>query len=694
MLSKLIQMYELVQHLGIKWVLFRIYYALYTRLGFLTRKTKRTTWDWAALTQLMQDPFCASTDYWKNFTARKSLFLFDPKDRSTYAIHLNFLDQESGNTEVLFEEVEAFLQGKLKFFDGAYQTVGFPPKWNFNCIDQITVPNDVHWSRLSDFAFGDIKLVWEMSRFKIVYKLVRLYWRTGDIRYGEVFWELIEDWALHNPPNLGPNWKCGQETSLRAFAWTFGLYGFADCPASTPERIQRLVLMIGVSAERVEANLTYAISQRNNHGINETFGLWFVGLLFPEFKRAPHWLQKGHKWLVHEAHELIEPDGSFVMHSHNYHRIILTTFLLTVRLAEKNQYSFPESYTNRIKISFNFLARFVQGNEGEVPNYGYNDGSLNMPLSIQSFHDFRPILQAGLIWANRQKTFHLNSGNEDTLWLIGLEGFNQPYKPFPVESQFASPSNYFIFHNSSTTIFTRNTVYVKDRPSHADALHIDLWWKGINVAIDPGTFSYNGKGKTHLKFEESRFHNVVTVNDSNQMLRFSRFLWLPWLRGKNKIWYDDGRVIFAGKHDGYEARFKTQYERQIINLSQDVWVIVDLVESAQTQAYTLHWLWGNFPVRQEDERLTFESSKGNFYAWILSNTSSMKKTLIHGVSDSVTAQFAPYYYTLSPTTAFEGRLKVQDGFFVTVFAPRLCNVTLKDRVLTIDGQTLTISKRL
>ena len=32
------------------------------------------------------------------------------------------------------------------------------------------------------------------------------------------------------------------------------------------------------------------------------------------------------------------------------------------------------------------------------------------------------------------------------------------------------------------------------RPSQADALHLDLWHRGVNLLRDAGTFSYNAEG--------------------------------------------------------------------------------------------------------------------------------------------------------------------------------------------------------
>jgi len=73
--------------------------------------------------------------------------------------------------------------------------------------------------------------------------LLRAYWRTGDESYAELFWRLVEDWRIQNPPQQGANWKCGQETSLRVMAWCFGLYGFCAATATTAERVVALAQM-------------------------------------------------------------------------------------------------------------------------------------------------------------------------------------------------------------------------------------------------------------------------------------------------------------------------------------------------------------------------------------------------------------------------------------------------------------------
>ena len=162
--------------------------------------------------------------------------------------------------------------GRLRYFEHTVASTGFPPNWHANPFTGQAAPSDRHWSEITDFDAGDIKVIWEPSRFGFAYALVRAYWRSGDEQYAEVFWRLVEDWREHNPPNRGPNWKCGQEISLRVMAWCFGLYGLLDSPATTAERVAMLGQMIAVSGERIAANFDYALSQRNNHGISEALG--------------------------------------------------------------------------------------------------------------------------------------------------------------------------------------------------------------------------------------------------------------------------------------------------------------------------------------------------------------------------------------------------------------------------------------
>ena len=173
-------------------------------------------------------------------------------------------------------------EGVFLLYSWDKRSLGFPPAWQTNAYTGEVVPSSQHWSRLADFGFGDIKHVWELSRFSWVYPLVRAYARDRDRVHAETFEVLLEDWMEKNPPNLGPQWKCGQEVAIRLMAVLWGAFGL-PVNSRVRESVRRLAW---VSGERIEGNIEYALQQYNSHGLSEAAGLWSIGLLFPDVCRG------------------------------------------------------------------------------------------------------------------------------------------------------------------------------------------------------------------------------------------------------------------------------------------------------------------------------------------------------------------------------------------------------------------------
>jgi hypothetical protein len=208
----------------------------------------------------------------------------------------------------------------------------------------------------------------------MVYTLVRADAFARDERLAEAFWELIQAWAESNPPNTGPNWMDGQEAALRLMAWTFGFHVFMDSPSTTPERIVQFTVMVAGHAERIYQNIDYAIFTRSNHTISEAFGLWLVGLLFPELKDAEKYFSFGRRLLEQEAAAQIFPDGSYSMQSLNYHRFVLQIYFYAIRLGELNGSPFSEALKDRLAKSVDYLHQLIDSETGQMPVYGSNDG--------------------------------------------------------------------------------------------------------------------------------------------------------------------------------------------------------------------------------------------------------------------------------------------------------------------------------
>ncbi|MFH1027772.1 MAG: heparinase II/III family protein [Pseudomonadota bacterium] len=287
------QALHLARIMGWRWLAFRVGYAAKIHSGHLRRMLPVTDWSSQPLGSFLKDTTLATPQRYFEYRKKESPpFFFNPSQRNVYRDYLARWDAHSLSRVAPVQRADDVKDGILRYFEHTAAKTGCPPDWHANPFTGQEATSDRHWSRIGDFEHGDIKVIWEANRFGFVYTLVRAYWRTGDERYAECFWQWVADWKEKNLPQAGVNWKCGQEISIRLMAWLFGLYGFLSSGSTTPERMANLAQMIAVSAERIEKNIAYALSQQNNHGISEALGLWTVGLLFPEFQ-ATHYLLTG-----------------------------------------------------------------------------------------------------------------------------------------------------------------------------------------------------------------------------------------------------------------------------------------------------------------------------------------------------------------------------------------------------------------
>jgi asparagine synthase (glutamine-hydrolysing) len=491
------------------------------------------------------------------------------------------------------DHADAFLNGSWNYFGSLNVRAGVPPKWHVNPLTGESTPDDLHWAGIPDFAFGDIKLIWEASRFTPVYALVRAYALTRDERYSEAFWMLVEDWAASNPPQRGVNWKCGQESSFRLMAWCFGLHGFWASMHTAPERVAALSKMIAVTADRIEANIGYALSQNNNHGISEAAGLFSVGTLFPELRRADFWRIKGRNLLEDQARRQIYPDGSYVQHSMNYHRVMLHDYIWAVRLAELNGEPFSRDLYAQVLRSAEFLGDVTDIESGEVPNYGNNDGTLVLPLSDCDYYDFRPTLQAAYYLTRHQRRFASGCWDEKMVWLFGADSLSVPIMPSPTRTSISSSSGYYLLRGHESWAMIRCAEY-RDRPAHSDQLHVDLWWRGLNIAVDSGTYLYNAPPPWDSAFVSAAAHNTITVDNQDSMRRISRFLWLDWAQGSNvQHSVGDDCEYWRGEHKGYQRL--GVIHRRSIERCEDSWKVSDDILGSGTHFVRLHWLFQDFP---------------------------------------------------------------------------------------------------
>jgi len=634
MLTKLRALASLYRELGFRWSAFRVAYAFRLRTGLIRLQMPPYKWNDRPLeTWLKKDIPSSPESYaqWRKQNLPKFFFNSFRAERSDersshHADEVRIPKDARWNPQTAIAEADRILSGEIKYFAHEFHRTGFPPNWHKDYFtDHVTLSDsegsltqhqetlrsrqplpqsdtdsNKHWSQISDDADVDIKFIWEPNRFSFVYTLVRAYTASQDEKYAEAFWHSVLDWANHNPPNTGANWKDGQEIALRLMAWVFGYYAFFNSPSTTPQHIAKFTTYVAAQSERIYQNIDYAISTRSNHTISESFGLWLVGLLFPELKDAEKYLSLGKKLLEEEAEKQIFPDGSYSMYSLNYHRFILHIYLYAMRLGDINHVPFSTQLKNSVARSIDYLSQIIDTQTGQMPVYGSNDGALVLALNNYDFTDYRPLLQLGSFITKGERLFDSGEWDEDIFWLtreiagrVARSDSEGRIETSGAGEALSFPhGGTYLLRNTNSKAIIRCTDF-RSRPSHADQLHVDLWVHGHNIACDAGTYLYSGEGIWRNGLAHTSVHNTVTVDGKDQMNMVSRFTWTNWSKGK-VLQHDEN--IWQGEHDSYKP---VSHKRTVMTLEDNRWLVVDILTANEPHLYALQWLLcdGDFGVQ-------------------------------------------------------------------------------------------------
>ncbi len=532
--------------------------------------------------------------------------------------------------QALILEASEIIHGQVRLFGG------LPVSLNLGSAELMA-----HWSayELGQASFGDevdIKLVWEPARFSWACVLARAYALTHEDVYPEAFWQRLEVFCQGNPPNQGPHWMSAQEVALRLISFIFAGQVFGGAPASTPARKAMLRAAIADHARRIPPTLIYARSQNNNHLLSEAAGLYSAGCALPDLPESASWRRLGWKWVNQALQSQIDADGVYIQQSTNYHRLMLQLALwINAIHGPGKPAAFPELTCQRLAAAAQWLINLVDPETGLVPNLGANDGAYLMPLSSGGFSDFRPVAQASARAFLGQPAFPPGPWDELGLW------YSQPAEKKPLltlpHGQAASliglaqPASY-----PMTRAYLRAAQF-HDRPSHADQLAVDIWWRGINVALDPGTYQNNAPAPWDNGLARTAVHNTVQVDGKDQMTRAGRFLWLDWAQASIIQTQSDasgGRYSVSAEHNGYRKAGIT-HRRELKADGAGGWLVTDrLVESEGRTSNTertirLHWLMPDWPWELHGLILALNSPHGWINLAIQDDSQAMNPGLAH-----------------------------------------------------------------
>jgi hypothetical protein len=419
------------------------------------------------------------------------------------------------------------------------------PDWLASVVTGRRAPGaERPWWTIDDFdpEVGDIKAIWELSRFDWLLAMAQRATAGEESEFRRLeAW--LQDWARNNPPYLGPNWRCGQEASLRvlhlaATAWIFGQVADASAP---------LLDLVRLHLRRIAPTIHYAVAQDNNHGTSEAAALFVGGSWLSSAGHAEgeRWARMGRRRLEERAARLIAADGSFSQYSLNYHRLMLETMSFTEAWRRSLDLpAFSPLWCGRCRAATAWLHEAIDVDSGDGPNIGANDGAHILRWCDAPYRDFRAALQlASVLFQGRCSLPDKGSWDQPLHWL----GLDKPRDVVLVPQGRVAADGGFAFLRKGPARAVLRFPRFRFRPAQSDLMHVDFWLRGRNVLRDAGSYKYNTEPTWSRYFTGAMGHNTIEFDGRDQMPRLGRFLFGAWPSiSRLEHLNDDGNTVFFG----------------------------------------------------------------------------------------------------------------------------------------------------
>jgi Heparinase II/III-like protein/Heparinase II/III N-terminus len=536
---------------------------------------------------------------WAHFRARRepAFFAFAERDKTVELLRQRFGGRDA---QALIERARRISGGRFDLLGHTDLLFGSPPDFHLEPLTGKRAPL-VHWSSIGELdaePAGDKKIIWELNRQQYFQTLGRAYRQTGDESFARVFAEHLEAWMDQNPPKVGINWASSLEVAFRAVSWLWALHFFRDSTALSPPLFLRALKYLYVHARHLETYLS-TYSSPNTHLTGEALGLFYLGTLLPEFRRAARWRKTGERILMSELERHVRPDGVYFEQSSYYQRYTADFYTHFYILSRANDTA--PIVEVKLKALLDHLM-YITRPDGTTPFFGDDDGGRLSALDERAANDFRATLSTGAaLFGRADYKYVAESAAEETLWLLGpkgLEAFDAIRARPPAQGSRAfKDGGYYLMRDGWTK--HSNYMLIDCGPhgtlncghAHADALSFEMAARGRTLLVDPGTYTYTGSAELRDYFRSTAAHNTLTIDGQSSSVPGGPFSWKHVAQASAREWLSSTRFdYFEGAHDGFMRLAQPAgHTRAVLFLKGDYWIVRDRVETAGAHLYELRF---------------------------------------------------------------------------------------------------------
>ncbi|MFN2382905.1 MAG: alginate lyase family protein [Gemmatimonadota bacterium] len=605
----------------------------------------------------------------------------------------------------------AYGTGRVRMFSRWEAAFGDPLDWHLNPRLGRRWPAAAHWATaLRAPGRGDIKLTWEPGRQAIAYEWARSAalepaGAAGDAarQARDQFGATLAGFEASNPYRAGVQWASGQELAIRLLAWWFAFGALGGPETFADETVERLVRQTRLHARHLAEQIGYArYAVYNNHLIGEAVALVLAADMLPDAPEAARWRALGRGLLEGEALSQFEPDGGYCQASHTYHRLALHYYVWYVLLGDLAGRPVAPPILDVLGRSRDYLLAQQNAADGWLPNWGANDGALCSPLAACDYADFRPVVRTLTAILGEPSHYPAGPWDAEAAWLVA--------RPYPAardradQAPAAAParavprafpaSGLYVTGGSGAARAVLRAGTIHTRFGQADQHHVDLWWDGVNVVLDPGTYSYHERPDIHRAFSGTGAHSTVTVDGLDQMVPYRKFKWLRWSHTMTSDLETGPAGLvrrITATHDGYlrPGAPGVRHERQVDWTAPDRLRVTDRLIPVRAAGapfrVRLHWLLADcvaLPAPPRAGRVALARVEPATFAVTLAppgaralaitvavdGVEAPAGALARAVPDSPWGWHSRYYGVLEPAVAFTVEGMSRGARLVTTFA--------------------------
>jgi hypothetical protein len=477
---------------------------------------------------------------------------------------------------------DAMLLDANEFFSFPYQTKGIERPWNYDPLARQHWPRRFYSERIlhGHDTPKDVKIVWEINRFKDLPVLAEVAFLTHETKYADEVERRLLSWIDDNSIANSINWASGLELGIRLISWTASLELLRKSGFQTPEnpKIQR---SIWEHAAYLASDLSTDKVVRTNHLIGEVVGLLVTSILW-DYLEAKHHEAIARAILEKEILLQTFQDGSTRESSTWYHKFVTDLCRIASAAASSAGRPMSENFQTHLGKMEGF-AQAMHAPDKSLLRIGDADDGVALDLGNDEERSWERYIFGGDAPTPNSHPLYaeggyatLRAGNAFAAMRVGPFGMG---------------GDGFSSH------------------AHDDLLSPVVYLEGLPILVDPGTFVYNGNPARRKSYRCAEAHNSIVIGESTGAIQKLNFGWNHARKSARLIEYDPEQAMLIAEFGEWAG----QHTRRV-ELADKSLVITDLLHVPRERLHSrpiLSWYLHFAPMwrqtGQDDRTSKFES---------------------------------------------------------------------------------------